>query len=174
MSYKRFLWPFKIYHIPIKPCILQGQRYEPCSGKRGLIASQWFMTSSKSSHDCGSIKPVLYIDWLTVLEFNTTLTARVTSWSVTGFLTPVLAQLFFKSHGLYFSYILQRWKAKIRQKESLPQPGIELTTTRSWVRHVHTEVPREEVSMSCSNRLNHVVTRSFDMLRGTAWLGGKV
>ena len=29
----------------------------------------------------------------------------------------------------------QRWEAKIRQKESSPQPGLELTTTRSWVRH---------------------------------------
>ena len=33
--------------------------------------------------------------------------------------------------------LLQRWEAKIRRKESLPQPGIELTTTRSWVRHAH-------------------------------------
>ena len=31
----------------------------------------------------------------------------------------------------------QRWEAKIRRKESSPQPGIELTTTRSWVGHAH-------------------------------------
>ena len=33
--------------------------------------------------------------------------------------------------------LLQRWEAKIRWKEKSPQPGIELTTTRSWVRHAH-------------------------------------
>ena len=33
--------------------------------------------------------------------------------------------------------LLQRWEAKIRQKEKSPQPGIELTTYRSWVRHAH-------------------------------------
>ena len=38
----------------------------------------------------------------------------------------------------YFSHmLLQRWKAKIRLKEISHQPGIELTFTRSWVRHVH-------------------------------------
>ena len=31
--------------------------------------------------------------------------------------------------------LLQRWEAKIRRKEKSPQPGIELTTTRSWFRH---------------------------------------
>ena len=33
--------------------------------------------------------------------------------------------------------LLQRWEAKIRWKEKSPQPGIELTTTRSSVRHAH-------------------------------------
>ena len=33
--------------------------------------------------------------------------------------------------------LLQRWEAKIRWKESSPQPGIELRTTRSWVRQAH-------------------------------------
>ena len=33
--------------------------------------------------------------------------------------------------------LLQRWEAKIRRKEKSPQPGIELATTRSWVRHAH-------------------------------------
>ena len=33
--------------------------------------------------------------------------------------------------------LLQRWEAKIRQKEKSLQPGIELTTTRSSVRHTH-------------------------------------
>ena len=38
----------------------------------------------------------------------------------------------------YFSHMLQlRWEAKIRRKECSPQPGIELTTTWSWVRHAH-------------------------------------
>ena len=38
----------------------------------------------------------------------------------------------------YFSnMLLQRWEVKIRLKESKPQPGIELTTIRSLVRHAH-------------------------------------
>ena len=38
----------------------------------------------------------------------------------------------------YLSHmLLQRWEAKIRRKESSPQPGIEFTSTRSWVRHAH-------------------------------------
>ena len=36
----------------------------------------------------------------------------------------------------YFSQmLLQRWEEKICRKEKSPQPGIELATTRSWVRH---------------------------------------
>ena len=38
----------------------------------------------------------------------------------------------------YFSHmLLGRWEANIRRKEKLPEPGIELTTTRSWVQHAH-------------------------------------
>ena len=38
----------------------------------------------------------------------------------------------------YFSHmLLQRWEAKIHRKEKSPQPGIKLTTSRSWVRHAH-------------------------------------
>ena len=33
--------------------------------------------------------------------------------------------------------LLQRWEAKIRRKEKSPRLGIELTTTRSRVRHAH-------------------------------------
>ena len=33
--------------------------------------------------------------------------------------------------------LLHKWEAKIRLKEKSPQPGIELATTRSWVRHAH-------------------------------------
>ena len=33
--------------------------------------------------------------------------------------------------------VLQRWEAKMRRKEKSPQPGIELTTTRSGVQHAH-------------------------------------
>ena len=39
--------------------------------------------------------------------------------------------------------LLQRWEAKICQKENLPQLGIELTTTTSWVRHAHHWAARE-------------------------------
>ena len=33
--------------------------------------------------------------------------------------------------------LLQRWEAKIHRKEKSPQPGIKLTTTRSWDQHAH-------------------------------------
>ena len=54
-----------------------------------------------------------------------------------GFLTPVLTQLFFPKPDYFSHMLLQRWEVKIRRKEKSPQPGIELTTTRSWVRHAH-------------------------------------
>ena len=57
-----------------------------------------------------------------------------------GFLTQVLDSntTFLSKATDYFSHmLLQKWKAKIRQKEKSPQPGIELTTTRSLVRHAH-------------------------------------
>ena len=41
------------------------------------------------------------------------------------FLTPVLTELSFQ----------QRGEAKICREESSPQPGLELTTTKSQVRH---------------------------------------
>ena len=84
--------------------------------------------------------------WLAVLGFNATLTAKVIlSWrSVThivfpGFLTPVLTQLFFPKPQTTFLTCFCRgtWEAKICWKESLPQPGNELTTTRSWSWHAH-------------------------------------
>ena len=53
-----------------------------------------------------------------------------------GFLTPVLAQLF-KATDYFSHMLLQMCEAKICRKESSPQPGIELTTTRSWVWHAH-------------------------------------
>ena len=33
--------------------------------------------------------------------------------------------------------LLQKWEAKIRQKEKSPHLGIKLTTTRSWIGHAH-------------------------------------
>ena len=49
-----------------------------------------------------------------------------------GFLTPALIQLFFPKPPTTFSHmLLQRLEVKVIQKESLPQPEIELTTTRS-------------------------------------------
>ena len=49
-----------------------------------------------------------------------------------GFLT----QLSFESHRLLFSHALLEVRGeKIRRKESSRQPGLKLTTTRSWVRH---------------------------------------
>ena len=38
----------------------------------------------------------------------------------------------------YFSHMLKlRWEVKICRKESWPQAGLELTTTRSWIWHTH-------------------------------------
>ena len=55
-----------------------------------------------------------------------------------GFLTPVANTTFLSKATDHFSHmLLQRWEAKIHQKEKLPKPWIELTTTRSWVRHAH-------------------------------------
>ena len=54
-----------------------------------------------------------------------------------GFLTPVLIQISFQIHD-YFSHMLQqRWEAEVRRKDLSPQPGLELPTTRSWVRHAY-------------------------------------
>ena len=48
------------------------------------------------------------------------------------FLTPVLTQLSFQSHRLLFSHASAEMRGKKNcQKESWPQPVIELTTTRS-------------------------------------------
>ena len=55
-----------------------------------------------------------------------------------GFLKTSTNTTFLSKATNYFSHMLQqRWEAKIHQKESSPQSGIELTTTRSWVRHAH-------------------------------------
>ena len=48
-----------------------------------------------------------------------------------GFFAPVLTQLSKVTDN--FSHMLQRWEAKIRRKESSPQPGFEHRTTMSWV-----------------------------------------
>ena len=57
------------------------------------------------------------VSWLSLTSTNTTFLSKATD---------------------YFSHmLLQRWEAKIRRKESSSQPGIELTTTRLWVRHAH-------------------------------------
>ena len=76
------------------------------------------------------------IGWLVVLGFNATLTAKVISWrSATHVFPDFLTNTTFLSEATdYFSHmLLQRWEAKICKKESSPQLGIELTTTRSWV-----------------------------------------
>ena len=57
------------------------------------------------------------VSWLSHTSTNTTFLSKATD---------------------YFSHmLLQRWEAKICRKEKSPQPGIELTTTRSWVWHAH-------------------------------------
>ena len=74
--------------------------------------------------------------WLVVLGFNTTLTATVISWrSVThvfpGLLTPVLTQLFFPKPPTTFLTCFCRGERRNYAGKKSPQPGIELTTTRS-------------------------------------------
>ena len=49
-----------------------------------------------------------------------------------GFLTQVLTQLSFQSQRLLFSHASADVRGK---KKSLPQPGLELTTTRSPLNH---------------------------------------
>ena len=79
--------------------------------------------------------------WLVILGFNATLTARSHDggWWCFSWLSHTSTNTTFLSKTTdYFSHLLlQRWEVKIRQKESSPQPGIELTTTWSWVRHAH-------------------------------------
>ena len=84
------------------------------------------------------------INLLLVLGFNATLTAKVISWRLVthmyflAFSHQYYHNFSFQSHRLLFSdMLLQRWEPKIQRKEKSPQPGIELTTTRSWVRHAH-------------------------------------
>ena len=50
-----------------------------------------------------------------------------------GFLTPVLTQLSFQSHRLLFSHASAVLRGENSLKESSPQPGTKLTTTRSRV-----------------------------------------
>ena len=73
--------------------------------------------------------------------FNTSLIAKVTSLrSVTRmcFQAQTSTNTTFLSKATdYFSHMAQRWEAKIHHNESLPQPSIERTTTRPWVRHAH-------------------------------------
>ena len=81
------------------------------------------------------------VGWLVVLRFNATLTAKVISRrSVTHKCFLAFSHRFYHKFLSkttdYFSYMLQqRWGVKIRRKEILPQPGLELTSTRLWVRH---------------------------------------
>ena len=80
---------------------------------------------------------------LVVLGFKATLTAKVMSWwSVThmfpDFLTPVLRQLFFPKPPTPFLTCFCRGKrSKYDRKKVCLKWGIDLTTTRSWVRHAH-------------------------------------
>ena len=57
----------------------------------------------------------------------------------------------------------QRWEAKTRRKESLPQQGIKLTTTRSWVWHAHRWANR--IGCQWHRRLCH----SFQCISKTEW-----
>ena len=54
-----------------------------------------------------------------------------------GFLTPVQTQISFQSHRLLFSHASAEVKGENTPEEISPRPGLELTTTRSIVRHPH-------------------------------------
>ena len=54
-----------------------------------------------------------------------------------GFLTPVLTRLSFQSHRLIFSHASAEVRVENMPEKRSPQPGIELTTTRSRVEHAH-------------------------------------
>ena len=82
-------------------------------------------------------KGVIVWEWV-----NATLTARSyhgRQWrTCVSWLSHTSKNTFLSKAIIYSSCMfLQRWEAKICQKESSPLPGIELTTTRSWVRHAH-------------------------------------
>ena len=54
-----------------------------------------------------------------------------------GFLAPVQTQVSFQGHRLLFSHASTKVRGENTPEKSSPQPGIELTTTRSEVQHVH-------------------------------------
>ena len=53
------------------------------------------------------------------------------------FLTTALTQPCFQWHRLLSSNASTRWEMKIRRTGSSPEPGMEITTARSWVWHAH-------------------------------------
>ena len=79
-------------------------------------------------------------EWLVgCIGFNATLTAKVISWRSWRTCVSWLSQTststtFFPSNRLLFPHTSEV-RGEIRRKESSYQPGIELTTTTSWVRH---------------------------------------
>ena len=83
-----------------------------------------------------------YVSWLSHTSSKTTFLSKVTD---------------------YFSHmLLQRWEAKIRRKEKSPQPGIELTTTRLWVRHAHHWTTLAGLCQGKKKDLNNIWQRSLE------------
>ena len=100
-----------------------------------------------------TVLSVCSISWLDVLGFNATWTAKVISVThVFPWLSHISTNTtFFLKATDYFSHMpLQMWEAKICQKESLPQPSINLTTTQSWICTLTTEPPRRGPGNSIS------------------------
>ena len=84
-----------------------------------------------------------FFGWMVVLRFNATLIVRsyhggrwriCVSWPSHS---STNTNLFPKPPTAFSHMPQQRWETNIRRKEFSPQLGIELTTTRSWVRHAH-------------------------------------
>ena len=72
-------------------------------------------------------------DWLVVLRFNATLTAKAIgdAYVFPGFLTPVQTQLSFQRHRLLFSHASAGVRGEITPERKFASTVLELTTTRS-------------------------------------------
>ena len=67
----------------------------------------------------------MYEDWLVILRFNATVTAKVILWrsEFPGFLTPVLTQISFQSHRLLFSYTSAEVRGEIMPERNFASTG---------------------------------------------------
>ena len=74
-----------------------------------------------------------------------------------------------KATGYFSHMLLQKWEAKIRRKEKSPQPGIELTTTRSHKSDTLTTEPPGRDSAANKDMMSKIWTDGDT----TIWLSRK-